>query len=396
MFATVLNVDDDPVTRESRRRVLEGAGVRVYDAESAADARRILDIHQVDLVLLGAALPNASAADVCRQIKSDPSTSRVCVLMVGPQSQGGQRAEGVLETSADAYLRGPVEDSILTGTVCALLGCQPGNAAPHENRAATEPSHVLDHVTRQEQRMDAAGQLAGGIAHEFNNLLTAILGYADLALDQAAANPALTEDLNEIRQAAARAGSLTRQLLAFSRRQVFRLQPVDLNTLIDRLLQSLPVSVDPRIEVQWKPARNLPAIDADVTALEQVVKNLILNAKDAMSRGGRLEISTVAVDVSAASPEGVPMTSGAYVRLDVKDTGEGMDAATRARIFEPFFTTRERGKGTGLGLSAVYGTVKQLAGYIFVDSEPMRGAAFRLYFPVARHAATPAADDRRD
>ena len=241
----------------------------------------------------------------------------------------------------------------------------------------------LEEEFRQSQKMEAIGQLAGGIAHDFNNLLTAILGYTDMALDEAGSNDSLAADLREIKQAGQRAGTLTQQLLAFSRRQVLTLQPVDLNAVVGGMEQMLRRLIGEHIQVRWHPAPELPAINADAAQLEQVVLNLAVNARDAMPEGGRLSISTSVVHLPAQGVGGVPLTPGTYVRLGVSDSGHGMDAATQARIFEPFFTTKERGKGTGLGLSTVYGIVKQLTGYIFVESEVGRGTLFSLYFATA-------------
>ncbi|HVL66126.1 MAG TPA: response regulator [Vicinamibacterales bacterium] len=247
----------------------------------------------------------------------------------------------------------------------------------------------LEHEFRQAQKMEAVGRLAGGIAHDFNNLLTAILGYADLAIDQAASTP-MVRDLQEIRQAAQRAASLTQQLLAFSRRQVLTLRPVCLNGVIDGMQQMLGRIIGEDIHIEWSPGASLPHITADAVQLEQVLLNLAVNARDAMPCGGRLTIRTSVEVLRTGSFAGFATVPGTYVRLDVRDTGEGMDAATQARIFEPFFTTKVQGKGTGLGLSTVYGIVKQLSGYIDVSSSPGEGSTFSLFFPASAGAAVPA------
>jgi nitrogen-specific signal transduction histidine kinase len=234
------------------------------------------------------------------------------------------------------------------------------------------------------QKMEAVGQLAGGIAHDFNNLLTAILGYCNLVLDDVPNEDPLRVDLEEIRTAGERAASLTRQLLAFSRRQMLQPQVVDLNALVASMQKLLRRLVSEEIEVVTALAHDVPAVRADPTSLEQVLVNLAVNARDAMPNGGRLTIETSPAHLDAAfAASHVPMAPGHYVRLTVADTGVGMDEATRGRIFEPFFTTKEQGKGVGLGLATVYGIVKQNGGYIWVDSERGRGAVFTIYLPLA-------------
>jgi two-component system cell cycle sensor histidine kinase/response regulator CckA len=233
----------------------------------------------------------------------------------------------------------------------------------------------------QAQKLESVGQLAGGIAHDFNNILTVILGHAQLALSQVIPADPIYRDLNAIEQAAQRAAKLTRQLLAFSRRQRLEMAELDLNDLIDNFVKMLQRVIGEDIEVQLDLAPGLGAIYADGNALEQVLMNLAVNARDAMPRGGILRISTGKVEISPAycqsHPEAKP---GTYVQLSVADTGIGMDEKTRERLFEPFFTTKE--KGTGLGLSVVYGIVKQHGGWIEVWSAPGKGTIFAIYLPV--------------
>jgi two-component system cell cycle sensor histidine kinase/response regulator CckA len=240
----------------------------------------------------------------------------------------------------------------------------------------------LEEQLRESQKMEAVGQLAGGVAHDFNNLLTAILGYCSLLLDEAPPGHAMHDDLEEIRNAGERAAALVRQLLAFSRRQMLRPEPVDLNALVERMDDALRRSLGPSIELVTTLGEGLPVIHVDPRSIEQVLTSLALNARDAMPGGGRLTVQTTVVDLSES--DGDPLSTlapGRYVVLTVSDTGQGMDAETRARAFEPFFTTKGLGHGTGLGLASVYGIVKQNDGDIRVHSEPQRGAAFQVYFP---------------
>jgi PAS domain S-box-containing protein len=250
-------------------------------------------------------------------------------------------------------------------------------------RDVTERRRLEDQL-RQAQKLEAVGQLAGGVAHDFNNLLTAILGYSNLILDDVAADHPLRHDLEEIRSAGERAASVTRQLLAFSRRQMLQPQIVDINGLIRQLEKLLRGLVSAQIEVVPRLAPDLVPVKADPGSIEQMLVSLAVNARDAMPHGGRLTIETANVTLSPAESEAIgPMPPGRYVMLAIGDTGEGMDADTRARIFEPFFTTKEQGRGSGLGLATVYGMIKQNGGYIWVESEPGQGTTFKLYLPPA-------------
>src|SRR6266705_5125090 len=240
----------------------------------------------------------------------------------------------------------------------------------------------LEQQLWQSQKMDALGSLAGGVAHDFNNVLTAILGYADLVLLDLAPDSPHRKDLEEISRSAQRAGDLTRQLLTFSRRQAIEPRTLNLNEVVadtDKMLRRL---IGQEVELVTVLAPNLGAIRADPAQIHQVLLILAVNARDAMPDGGILTIETHEMEVDGAyAQEHVDAQPGAYVLLAVSDTGTGMDAATRARVFEPFFTTKEKGKGTGLGLATVYGIIKQSSGHIEVESEPGRGTIFRVSLP---------------
>lgn len=240
----------------------------------------------------------------------------------------------------------------------------------------------LERQYRQAQKMEGIGRLAGGIAHDLNNLLTVINGTVELALPSADQVPGLRGDLLEIRRATDRAASLTRQLLAFSRQQVLRIEVLDVNRIARDLVKMLARVIGEDVRVDTRFADTLGHIRADAGQLEQVLMNLAVNARDAMPHGGTLTIETRDVDLDAAfAARHVTVTPGPHICIVVRDTGVGMDAATQARIFEPFFTTKEAGKGTGLGLSTVYGIVKQTGGSIWVESAPDKGTSFTLYFP---------------
>ncbi|HKN34655.1 MAG TPA: PAS domain S-box protein [Terriglobales bacterium] len=246
----------------------------------------------------------------------------------------------------------------------------------------------LEAQYRHAQRMEAVGRLAGGVAHDFNNILGVISGYSEISLDQLNPENAIAKNLRQIKAAADRAASLTRQLLAFSRQQVVYPRVVNLNAVVENMESMLQRLVGDDISITVKPGSLLGSIKADVGQLEQVVMNLAVNARDAMSDGGQVTIQTCNVELDQSyQREHEPVVPGRYVMLSMSDSGCGMDQATQARIFEPFYTTKEAGRGTGLGLSTVYGIVKQSGGYVWVYSEVGKGTTFKLYFP---HVSEPA------
>jgi PAS domain S-box-containing protein len=241
----------------------------------------------------------------------------------------------------------------------------------------------IEDQLRQSQKMEAVGRLAGGVAHDFNNLLGIVTACTELLRGRVDAGS--LEYLDNIREAAKRGASLTRQLLAFGRRQLVQSQVLNLNDRLKDVSKLLGPLMGVDVEIVLLPRSGAAVIEVDPGQLDQIVINLAVNARDAMLRGGKLILETGAVDFDESFARDHSMIAGPYVMLAVSDNGSGMDEATQSRIFEPFFTTKETGKGTGLGLATVYGIVKQNAGHIWVYSEPGRGTTFKIYFPSAEH-----------
>lgn len=312
------------------------------------------------------------------------------------ESLAMQRAGGSIEGDERMHLRKdgttveaavwsvPLRDSggAVTGFLCFL--------------ADVSERKQLEEQFRQSQKLEAVGRLAGGVAHDFNNLLTVIMGYVEMLLAEPAPNQEFADYAHEIQSAADRAGALTAQLLAFSRRQIAQPRVLNLNEIVERSLKLLGRVIGEDISIKTHLDPSLGQIRADSTHIDQALMNLVVNARDAMPRGGTVTIETgnIMLDESYAGRH-IGVEPGPYAMLAVSDNGIGMTAEIRERIFEPFFTTKESGKGTGLGLSIVYGVVKQNNGDILVYSEPGQGTSFKLYFPLVEAPADLTSAERR-
>jgi len=357
-----LLVEDSPADAELLMHELRASGfdLTCERVETAEAMREALGRGGWDIVLSDYSLPTFSGPDALR-IKQTMGSDIPFIIVSGT----------IGEETAVTALKAGAQDFLLKGRLARLVP-----AIDRELRDAAErrEKKQLEEQLNHAQKMEAIGQLAGSVAHDFNNVLTAILGFCELALGGMAPDAPERGDLVEIRNAGERAAGLTRQLLAFSRQQVLQPKVHDLNGLVNGVLPMLRRLLVENIEVVLSLQPNAAKIKIDATQLEQILINLVVNARDAMPRGGRLTIGT-RTDEAAGS-----------VALIVADTGEGMDEATRARIFEPFFTTKSAGKGTGLGLATVQRIVKQCDGSIDVKSEPRNGTVFRVNLPVVAHS----------
>jgi signal transduction histidine kinase/ActR/RegA family two-component response regulator len=271
-------------------------------------------------------------------------------------------------------------------TVELLEGIASHIGAALMRKQAEEEQIKLQSQLVQAQKMESVGRLAGGVAHDFNNMLAVILGYTEIAMDQVNTAQSLFAALREIRKAAERSADLTRQLLTFARKQTIAPRVLDLNETVDRMLKMLRRLIGEDIDLVWKPGRNLWLVRVDPSQIDQLLANLCVNARDAIADVGKITIETdVGAFDEAYCADHAGFVPGEYVLLAVSDNGCGMDQETLGHLFEPFFTTKEVGKGTGLGLASIYGMVKQNNGFINVYSEPGQGTTFKVYLP--RHAA---------
>jgi signal transduction histidine kinase len=283
--------------------------------------------------------------------------------------------------------RGHLEEAVAERTAELAGAMERLRAEMMERQRSEEQRRRLQEQLLQAQKTESIGRLAGGVTHDFNNILTAIMSYAELCLMKLPPDHPVWSQVTAIRDACERAASLTHQLLAFSRKQVLEMSAVDLNGVIEAMSTLLKRLIEEDIHLQVRPRASRSTIRADRGQIEQVVMNLAVNARDAMPTGGELviETSSVASDDSFLRDQEV-RDAAAFVLLTVTDTGAGMSREVRERIFDPFFTTKELGKGTGLGLAMVYGIVKQHGGHVMVNSEMGKGTTFRIYLPVIGHA----------
>jgi two-component system cell cycle sensor histidine kinase/response regulator CckA len=360
------NVNDAELMIEELKRI--GFQFQWERVQSEADFLERLD-NGFDIILSDYSMPGFTGFRALELLKERADLDIPFIIVSG--TIGEETAVGAIKQGADDYL---LKDRI-------------GRLGPAVSRALRDVEERREKKRLQAQfleaqKMEVIGQLAAGVAHDFNNVLAVIMGYSDLIESDVGPDHPLQRYTDEIRQAARRATGLTRQLLIFSRKETIHPELLDLNdvvTSMDKLLRRL---VDENVELTIECRRGLGQIKADSGYIWQVLMNLVVNARDAMMEGGRLVVQTGAQTITDSSPQaqvGVPL--GEYVTLSVSDTGTGMSNAVKARLFEPFFTTKPAGKGTGLGLATCQTIIRQTGGYIEVDSELGRGSTFRVYFP---------------
>ena len=362
-------------------------GYLVLDAEG-----RITQVNRTELAMLGYSAEEMLGQPIWYFTVEEEESRRTVMAKLSGALGAGRGFERTFRRKDGTTLPVLIEDAFILDAEGKVIGIHTTHQDITERKRSEKELAGLQEQLRQSQKMEAIGRLAGGIAHDFNNLLTVIKGYADLSLLQLREGDPLWGHIKEIEKASDRAKDLTRQLLAFSRRQILQVKVLDLNSLVQDLEKMLYRILGEDIQLVTTLAEDLGRVRIDPGEIEQVIMNLAVNARDAISSGGRLTIETENVELDedyARAHLGV--TPGPYVMLSVSDTGVGMSREVQEKAFEPFFTTKEKGKGTGLGLSTVYGIVKQSGGNIWIDSEPGQGTTFKIYLPKVEGALDPLA-----
>ncbi|MBZ5525071.1 MAG: response regulator, partial [Acidobacteriia bacterium] len=358
---------------ESRYRTLVDRAL--YGIYRCNENGRILDANPAMVKMLGyASRQQLLELASVEQVYCDPKDYQT--LMEKLREQGS--VEGV-----EVQWRTRDGGTITTRLSGNLVDSSAGGREPEMIVENVTAHRALEEQLRQSQKMEAVGKLAGGIAHDFNNLLTVIKGHSELLQAELRSSDSARKEVEGVMRAADRAASLTRQLLAFSRRQLLTFKVFDLNSIVTNMERLLGRLLGENIQLTTALAPALGLIKADPHQIEQVIMNLAVNARDAMPSGGKLRITTSAMELQNEKHQGeILLKPGLYALLSVSDNGQGMDAGTLSRAFEPFFTTKEQGKGTGLGLATVYGIVKQSEGDIWIESEPGKGTTFYICFPM--------------
>ena len=373
----VLVVEDDEGLGRLIQKTLTQAGYHIKRAARGREAAEILALDSDQVLLLDQKLPDMSG----RELLDNLAGRGLRVPFIVMTGQGDERlAVEMMKLGASDYLIKGMD----------LLDLLPGSLERLFRELATERKLDLTEKSLREseaqllqaQKLESVGRLAGGVAHDFNNMLGVILGHCELAESKLEADHPVAADLREIRRAGERSADLTRQLLAYARKQTITPKVLDINETVAGMLSMLRRLIGEQIELIWNPGGDLWKVRMDPGQLDQIMTNLCVNARDAISGQGQIRIETVQVREAEdfrAHYGGV--TPGNYVLLKVSDSGCGMDAGTLEKLFEPFFTTKEVGLGTGLGLSTVYGILKQNGAFVLVDSEPGAGTTFRIFLP---------------
>ena len=391
----VLIVDDVADNVKLLAQELQDQGYHVLTASSGRRALGIASAEHPDVILLDVVMPEMDGVEVCRRLQEDAHTRTIPIILVTSTGLDENVIAG-LDAGAVDYVSKPFNRHVLAARIrSALRVTESLEAVTRTNqmlreeiayRKETEEAfHKKDEELRQALKLEAVGRLAGGIAHEFNNLLQAIGGYARMAMGSISPEETSHQDLQQILKATERAARLTRQLLDFSRHQRPDRKPVDPNEVVNNVRDMVHPIIGERVTLEAVLDDSVDLVCADAGQLAQVLVNLCLNARDAMPSGGQLTIETrnVRVDEDDQWTYG-GLEPGRYVLLTVADTGCGMSAEVKERAFDPFFTTKEIGEGTGLGLATVYGIVQQHDGMILVDSTPGKGTSFRILVPATK------------
>jgi signal transduction histidine kinase len=380
----VLIADDNAFFRRMLESTLTEWGYEVWAVADGAAAWEALHRPGApQLAIIDWMMPNLDGPELCRRLRSTHNGRSVYVIILTSKTDRADAVAG-LQAGADDFVRKPFDRDELRARLnvgVRIVGLQ---------EELADKVRMLESALSGAQKMEAVGRFAGGVAHDFNNLLTVVLGTCDIIGLRHQPGPRLAEQLHTITAAAERGVALTRQLLAFSRRQVLQPKTIRLNDIVRDVGKLLQRLIGEHVELVTCLDPDLGYVHADPGQIEQVIMNFAVNARDAMPAGGTLTIETHNIDgVEAGDDLGCVHAAGSYIRLTVRDTGHGMDEETQKRVFEPFFTTKDPGKGTGLGLATVYGIVKQSGGFIRLESSPDHGACFTVYLPRVVVASTP-------
>lgn len=406
----ILIVDDKAENLYLLETLLKGNGYKIATARNGVEALEKLKKDSIDMIISDILMPEMDGFQLCRKCKKDDRLRKIPFVFYTATYTDKKDEEFALSLGANKFIVKPTEPDV-------FLKILEGVIEDHKKKTLIAPKRPLEEEAvylaaynerlvkklekkvldlerdiaehkrlesqlRQAQKMEAIGLLAGGIAHDFNNILTAIQGYTDLALTEIQEDNPLYQDIKEIQKASMRAANLTRQLLLFSRRQPMEFTPLDLNKVINDLIKMLNRLIGEDISLTTDLASDLWTVKGDAGTNEQVIMNLVVNARDAMPKGGEIAIKTENLYIDEEYCKNCrDARPGRFVCLSVRDTGVGIDQSIIDRIFEPFFTTKEVGKATGMGLSVVYGIVKQHKGWVNVESSPGKGSIFRIYLP---------------
>ncbi len=402
----ILAIDDVQDNLISLKAVVIDAfpGVRFFSALNGLDGIEQARKEQPDVILLDIIMPGMDGFEVCQQLKSAEDTQHIPVIFLTALETDRLKRIRAVEVGGEAFLSKPIDELELTVTIQAMAKIKKANLLLRQekehlaelvaertselekeftaHRKAVEEKSLLEAQLQQAQKMESVGRLAGGVAHDFNNMLTVILGHSGMALMDMQPTDLLFEEMREIQKAAERSADLTRQLLAFARKQTVAPRALDLNETISGMLKMLQRLIGEDITLNWQPEPDLWQVMVDPSQIDQILANLCVNARDSISDIGNITIKTQ--NVSACTHTctcSSDFKPGMYVSLSISDTGCGMDKDTMEHIFEPFFTTKAIGEGTGLGLATVYGAVKQNNGFINVKSEQGQGTRFTICLP---------------